>query len=97
VKDIFGHTHVIPTHQGRAAEKFCSSGLPEAGRRWCRQHPLRHHPGQHRGTGATALDLPIPEAKDMGSEHPFKGNIDLGRAEGTLLARNTGPPASPSC
>ncbi|MCA9785817.1 MAG: tryptophanase, partial [Candidatus Cloacimonetes bacterium] len=35
-------------------------------------------------TGAQALDMPIPEAREMGSEHPFKGNIDLDRLRETL-------------
>ncbi|MCA9781964.1 MAG: tryptophanase [Calditrichaeota bacterium] len=84
VKGIFGHAHVIPTHQGRAAEKLlCQACLgPDS------VVPGNTHFDTTRAniefTGAQALDMPIPEAREMGSEHPFKGNIDLDRLRETL-------------
>jgi len=84
VKHIFGHQHVIPTHQGRAAEKLlCQTCLKTDS-----VIPGNTHFDTTRAniefTGALALDLPIPEARQVANEHPFKGNIDLVRLEDAI-------------
>jgi len=77
VSDLFGHKHVIPTHQGRAAERLLTMAVLEP------HHivPGNTHFDTTRAnierTGATARDLPLPEAADPEDLHPFKGNIDL--------------------
>jgi tryptophanase len=77
VRDLFPFEHLIPTHQGRAAEKILFSCLGGAGR----TIPNNTHFDTTRAniefTGAVALDLPIPEALVPASRHPFKGNMDL--------------------
>ncbi len=84
VRSIFGHKHVIPTHQGRAAEKLLCSTCLQADS----IVPGNTHFDTTRAniehTGARALDLPIPEARKVRSEHPFKGNIDLEALEECL-------------
>jgi tryptophanase len=90
VRELFPFEHVIPTHQGRAAEKILFSVLGGPGR----TIPNNTHFDTTRAnvefTGAEALDLPIPEARVPSSRHPFKGNMDV-EALGRVLAERDVP------
>ncbi len=77
VQNLFPFEHVIPTHQGRAAEKILFGVIGGPGV----VIPNNTHFDTTRAnveyTGATALDLVIPEGRDPSSLHPFKGNMDV--------------------
>jgi len=76
VQAIFGFHHVIPTHQGRAAERILFNVMCKKGD----VVPNNTHFDTTRANcefvGAQALDIPIPEAKEPAHVHPFKGNMD---------------------
>jgi tyrosine phenol-lyase len=79
VQSIFGFRHVIPTHQGRAAERILFNVTCKKGD----IVPNNTHFDTTRANcefvGATALDLPLLEAKQPAQFHPFKGNMDTAR------------------
>ena len=89
VQDLFPFKHVIPTHQGRAAEKILFTVLGGGGKTF----PSNTHFDTTRAnieyTGAEAVDLVIPEGRDPSSQHPFKGNLDI-TALDAYLTRNAG-------
>ncbi len=76
VRELMPFKHVIPTHQGRAAEKILFTIAAGQGMKV----PSNTHFDTTRAnvemSGAEAVDLVIPEGKDPANEHPFKGNMD---------------------
>jgi tyrosine phenol-lyase len=81
IQAIMGFKHVIPTHQGRAAERILFSVMCKKGD----VVPNNTHFDTTRANcefvGAEALDLPTPEALEPSRRHPFKGNLDTARLE----------------
>lgn len=79
VQAIMGFKHVIPTHQGRAAERILFGVMCKKGD----VVPNNTHFDTTRANcefvGAEAMDLPIPEALQPSLQHPFKGNMDTAR------------------
>ena len=89
VKDLMPFKHVIPTHQGRAAEHILTSVVAN-GHGKGKIVPNNTHFDTTRANfedaGIDARDLVIAEGLDTALEHPFKGNRDLDRLEQLLAA-----------
>lgn len=95
VKDVFGFKYVIPTHQGRAAERILFSTMCKKGD----IVPNNTHFDTTRANvefnGAVAEDLVIEEGKDPQKIHPFKGNMDVRKLQ--RLIEKEGAEKIPLC
>ncbi len=84
IRNLMPFDHIIPTHQGRAAEAILFSILGGPGKNF----PSNTHFDTTRGNieagGARGHDLLIDEGKDPANLHPFKGNMDLEKLENYL-------------
>ena len=95
IRDLTGIKHIIPTHQGRAAEKILFSIVGEKGK----NIPNNSHFDTTRAniefSGATATDLLCDEGKNPDLIADFKGNMNVEKLE--KFIRDVGRENIPMC
>ena len=81
ITELMPFKHIIPTHQGRAAERILFSLISNNRAKIPSNTHFDTTRANIEATGAEAIDLVIQEGLDPSSNHPFKGNIDLNRLD----------------
>ncbi len=84
VHELTGMPFVLPTHQGRAAERIIYGHLGGPGKVFVSNTHFDTTRANIEYSGATAIDVPITEGRDPRAEHPFKGNMDVAALERLL-------------
>jgi tryptophanase len=84
VQDIFGYTHVIPTHQGRAAERILFHVMCKKGDVVPNNTHFDTTRANVESVGAEAVDLLLPEGRHPETRLPFKGNMDVAALEALI-------------
>lgn len=84
ITTLLGFPYFLPTHQGRAAENVLFSALVKKDDVVPGNSHFDTTKGHIEFRHATAIDCTIAEAFDTQIDHPFKGNLDLGKLEDVL-------------
>lgn len=90
IHDLTGFEFVLPTHQGRAAEKILYSHLGGAGKIFISNTHFDTTRANIEYSGATALDIPCLESHDNETDFAFKGNMNLS-ALSELIVKHGAP------
>jgi tryptophanase len=85
VQDIFGYKHVIPTHQGRAAERILFHVMCKKGDLVPNNTHFDTTRANVESVGAEAVDLLLPEGGQPETVLPFKGNMDVAALEELIV------------
>jgi tyrosine phenol-lyase len=90
VREVYGYRHLVPTHQGRGAEHILSQiaikpGDVVPGNMYFTTTRLHQELA-----GGSFVDVIIDEAHDPASEHPFKGDVDIGKLERVIAEHGAG-------
>jgi len=79
IHDLTGYPYIFPTHQGRAGERIVYGALGGKGKIFISNTHFDTTRANIELTGATAIDIPVPQAADTSLIYPFKGNMDVAR------------------
>lgn len=79
IRDLTGYPHILPTHQGRAAERILYSHLGGEGKIFLSNTHFDTTRANIEYSGAEAIDCVTPESGKADSDFPFKGNADVAR------------------
>ncbi|MGZ3474561.1 MAG: tryptophanase, partial [Polyangiales bacterium] len=81
VRRFYGYEFLVPTHQGRGAEHLLSKILIRPGDVIPGNMYFTTTRAHQELAGGSFVDVIIDDAHDPTNDHPFKGNIDLGKLE----------------
>ncbi len=79
VKALTGFEYVLPTHQGRAAERIIYGHLGGEGKIFISNTHFDTTRANIESSGSQAIDIPIKEGLDPSLDYPFKGNMDVNK------------------
>jgi tyrosine phenol-lyase len=79
LRDVYGYEHIIPTHQGRAAEHILSQTMIRPGQLVPGNMYFTTTKIHQELAGGVFVDVIVDEAHDPASAHPWKGDIDLAK------------------
>ncbi len=84
IRDLTGFEFILPTHQGRAAERILYGYLGGKDKIFISNTHFDTTRANIEFTGATAIDIPMPESSTIEFDHPFKGNLDTAKLESLI-------------
>ncbi|WP_336822163.1 tyrosine phenol-lyase [Sporosarcina sp. USHLN248] len=84
VREVYGYQYVLPTHQGRGAENILSQLKIKQGDYVPGNMYFTTTRAHQEMNGATFVDIIIDEAHDPAVDHPFKGNVDIGKLQSLI-------------
>ena len=87
IRELTGFKEVIPTHQGRAAERILFSFIGGKGKCIVANSHFDTTRANAEESGSEAVDLPVEEAWDFDKPGLFKGNMDVVLLEKLILER----------
>ncbi len=85
VHDLTGMPHILPTHQGRAAERILYGHLGGKGKYFISNTHFDTTRANIEYSGATAIDIPAPSSSHLDEDLPFKGNMDTEKLEKLIV------------
>lgn len=84
IKDLTGYKHVLPTHQGRAAERILYGCMGGEGKVFISNTHFDTTRANIEFSNAEAIDCPTEVGKKPSSNHPFKGNMNISKLVSTI-------------
>jgi tyrosine phenol-lyase len=90
INDLTGMPYILPTHQGRAAERILYSQIGGKGKFFISNTHFDTTRANIEYSGASAIDIPVAEAAESVSSFPFKGNMDTKKLETIINAKKKG-------
>jgi len=84
VQELTGYKEIIPTHQGRAAERILFNVIASPGKYTISNSHFDTTKANSEASGFTTIDLPVKEAFDFNKIARFKGDMDIAELEKTI-------------
>lgn len=90
IKDLTGMEYILPTHQGRAAERIIYGFLGGKGKTFISNTHFDTTRANIEFSGSEAIDIVIKEGLDSALDYPFKGNMDTQKLESLIVEKGAG-------